>query len=398
MNFVSEFKLDYKAYCWLCNHADSKGLARIGLCSLLYLVGLMVLRNLGYLIYSGAIAAGYLIICAVSLSRRRKEYRKTLERNNGNQPHLVTIADGAGVRCRNLNTGKEFALTNEEITQVICGTRFIHAGNADRSMLLSFKTDCMTEGDAEALKKHLSTEGRTIVTLRSVRWINRLTVIVSVLYLLAALFFGAMFASVTELPNMDVPPMDVRTAAALLEELGIEGITEDMILEIEDSPYQAVNAVPSLLSYVGWGDYDDETWEWTPSRNGVYAIDMEVFEISEMYSNVLTGIAALSDGELVFTDVTEGGGLYSMELGVGWKKVRFTFDGRSRTLRPFTVLDWLNTDFLNDVAKLVERSDTGKELYFLYDADTVFYVFYRDAAWAAEFEAATGYELRQRMG
>lgn len=398
MNFVSEYKLDKRSYAHLCDYVQKKVFWRVVLSVAVYLVCMHELYWMGMTWMCMGLAVGFLAYHGYCHYKRNREYRKLIDSNHGNQPHLVAIMDGDGVRIRNLNKDKHFELRSGEITDVVRTKWFVHVHNQDRSAVINFDTRAMTEGDGKALVARLEELGHKPVKLRSVRWLRRLAQIASVLYILLGILLGIAMADRGGMPNQSVPPMDVRTAAVVLEELGIGGITEEIVTEIESYPYRADNEVTTLLSYVGFGEYDDETWEWFPAGNGVYAVDMEFFEISGMYTDYLAGIEDIGGGELVFGEIEEDIWIGSWELGYGWKKVSFTLNGERHTLRPFMNMDWLDIGFADKVAEQVDRADTGKRLYFLCEPDTVFYVFYRDAAWAAEFEAKTGYELMTTIG
>lgn len=393
MNFVSEFQIDWRSYKHLSDYVQKNVFWRVVFADAVYLLCMHEMYWLGYMQLCTAMAVGLLCYHIYWHFKRRKEYQKLVESNHGNQSHLVAILDDTGVRTRNLNKDKEFELRLDEIGGALRSKWFVLIFNRDRSNVVDFDTRAMTEGDADALIARLEALGHKPEKLRSIRWLRRMIQIVSVLYILSRLFFGMILTDVSEMPNQNVPAMDVRSSAAALQELGIGGITEEIITEIEGYTHQSHSSVPILLSYVGFGEYDDETWAWTPQHNGVYAVDMEFLEISGMYTDFLTGIEAVSGGELDFENVTENTWIGSDALGIGWKKVSFTLNGKRHTLYPLLTMDWLDLSFPDKLAKIVRQEDLGKELYFLYDEDTVFYIFYCDKAWAEEFEAKTGYEL-----
>lgn len=398
MNFVSEYRIDKRSYVHLCSYVERKAFWRVVLSVVVYLVCMYELFWMGMTLMCVGLAVGCMAYHIHSYYRRNKEYGKLVESNYGNQSHLVAIMDDSGLRIRNLNKDKQLELSFDQISGVLYSKWFVHVCNKDRSAVINFDTRAMTEGDGKALLARLEELGHKPEKLRSIRWLQRVIQCVSVLYILLGILLGLAMANRGGMPNQNVPAMDVRTAAVVLEELGIGGITEEIIAEIEAYPYRADNEVTTLLSYVGFGEYDDETWEWSPAGNGVYAVDMEFFEISGMYTDYLAGVADIGGGELVFENIEEDLWIGSAELGYGWKKVSFILNGTRHTLWPFMNMDWLDIGFADKVAKLVDRADTGKRLYFLYEPDTVFYVFYRDAAWAAEFEEKTGYELRTKIG
>jgi len=398
MNFVSEYRIDKRSYIHLCNYVEKKAFWRVALAAAVFLLCMAELLWMGMPMFSAVLSAGVLGYHLYCYHKRGQEYRKLVDSNHGNPPHLVAIMDEDGLRIRNLNKDKHFELGYEEIGSVVCTKWFIHVSSRDRSAVINFDTRAMTEGDGRALLARLEELGHSPKKLRSIRWLQRLIQATSVVCIILGLLLNGMMTDIEDLPNQIMPPMDVRTAAAVLEELGIGGITEEILTEIESYPYRADNELTTLLSHVGWGDYDDETWEWSPAGNGVYAVDMEFLEIGGMYTDYLAGIADIGGGELVFEDVEEDIWIGSGALGYGWKKVSFTLNGKKHTLRPFMNMDWLDIGFADKVAKLVDRADTGKQLYFLYGDDTVFYVFYRDAPWAEAFELKTGYELRTQIG
>ena len=88
-----------------------------------------------------------------------------------------------------------------------------------------------------------------------------------------------------------------------MREHGISGITDERVEELR----QLSGAMPeglvfslagSLLSDAGSGEYDYETDTFTPSRNGVYSFDMEIWNTEKMYTDFLRGVSALGEGVL----------------------------------------------------------------------------------------------------
>lgn len=50
---------------------------------------------------------------------------------------------------------------------------------------------------------------------------------------------------------------------------------------------EGLNKAASLLTAVGSGNYDYDTWECTLGESNVYAFDMEVYNISQLYFTVI---------------------------------------------------------------------------------------------------------------
>lgn len=155
--------------------------------------------------------------------------------------------------------------------------------------------------------------------------------------------------------------------------------------------------VMELLFYAGMGEYDYETFEWTPAQSGVYAFDIEVFDVGFMYTNFLRGVEAMSRGKLEFSEIVEEDSDVDFESGTGRKKVTVTHDGRTQIFRPELLYDWFDLRFANDLSRWLGADADGSRLRFLFDGYQVVYVFYCDDAWAASFAEATGYTLTEKL-
>lgn len=195
--------------------------------------------------------------------------------------------------------------------------------------------------------------------------------------------------------------MELREAVDVLDTLEITGITEDTIQELEafQEDYGLTGSYspfPDLLWYAGCGEYDPQTWEWTPARNGVYTFDMEAWEVSMMYTNFLKGVSAMSGGALEFTDIVEDDSQVDWESGSGTKTVSFTFRGERYQLEAELIFDWYDVDFLNEISRIVNNSGEEKRLLYLCDGQMVS-VFYRDDAWARQFRKLTGFSLDDQI-
>jgi len=119
---------------------------------------------------------------------------------------------------------------------------------------------------------------------------------------------------------------------------------------------------------------------------------MEAWEVSMMYTDFLTGVAAMSGGELEFTDIVEEDSNVNWEEGTGTKTVSFTFRGERYSLEAEMFYDWFDTGFLDEFARIVNGSGEEKKLWYLTDYQLV-NVFYQDDDWARQFRKQTGYSL-----
>jgi hypothetical protein len=185
--------------------------------------------------------------------------------------------------------------------------------------------------------------------------------------------------------------------AAELEELGITGIDDDLIetLEQYDNGYYfnaAYYKTLNLLSWVGVGEYDEEGRNWSPSRNGVYWFDAEVFDIEYMYTNFLEGVSSL-DRELNFENIKEYTQHKDHMNNARIRTITFDWKDKNYILQGNVYSDWFDFQVAEDLNDIIKNSNTGRQLYFTPDGGQGVLIFYRDAQWAMEFQRKTGIEL-----
>ncbi len=186
--------------------------------------------------------------------------------------------------------------------------------------------------------------------------------------------------------------------AEILKKYGISGITDEMLNELEEGyaklpPEILFDKTATLLSVLGSGTINYDTWEFTPSENGVYSFDAEVFDVGNMYTNFLRGISAIGGEELVFTDIQEDTSGVDWEEGTGRRTVSFQWNGNSYTLEAEAMSDWFDFSVADELNKIIMAGGNGKQLFFASDGYQECIVFYCDADWAEAFEKETGLSL-----
>lgn len=189
--------------------------------------------------------------------------------------------------------------------------------------------------------------------------------------------------------------------AAILEKYGINGITDTLTSNLEDAYMQLPEDVifdktATLLASVGAGETNYDTWEWTPSENGVYSFDVEIFNLEMMYTNFLLGISAIGEGELDFKNVIEDTSGLDWENGTGKRTVSFEWNGYTYTLEAQADNDWFDINVAYELNKIIISNGSGKQLYFTGDGYQECIIFYRDAKWADAFQRETGLDLSEQ--
>ncbi len=209
---------------------------------------------------------------------------------------------------------------------------------------------------------------------------------------------GFEWAESIRVNEMNVNQKSYTEIAEILQTFGIKGITDTLAAELEESYAQLpeeieFDKVATFLIEVGSGSINFDTWEWTPSENGVYCFDVEVFDEGTMYTNFLLGIVAIGDGELDFKNIIEDTSGVNWERGTGKRTVSFEWNGHTYTLEAKAQGDWFDTKVTDELNKIIIANGNENRLYFASDGYQECIVFYRNAEWAEAFQSETGLRL-----
>ena len=201
-----------------------------------------------------------------------------------------------------------------------------------------------------------------------------------------------------EKTGMNMEGKSYAEIAEVLKEFGISGISDETIKELEESyaqlpPDVMFSKTATLLSFAGRGDMNYDTMEWTPSKNGVYSFDVEVFRNDTMYADFLLGISAIGGDELVFQNIKEDTSEVNWREGTGKRSVSFEWNGNTYVLEAEMMHDWFDLEVADALNQIIISNGNGKKLYFASDGYQECIVFYCDEDWAKEFEDKTGLDL-----
>lgn len=117
----------------------------------------------------------------------------------------------------------------------------------------------------------------------------------------------------------------------------------------------------------------------------LYSFDVEVMDVSDMYTRFLESISGLSHGELVITDIEEVFSTEVFEAGKGIQPVKFLCNGTAYQYEAKVEYDWFDTGILTFMEKVIEEQNTGSHLFVTSDGYQECIVFYRTKEWAQQF-------------
>ena len=230
---------------------------------------------------------------------------------------------------------------------------------------------------------------------------------------------GQAFPFETGPSGVSGPPADVKkarksieTAAAALEELGVEGAAEtgtelaeslDGASGEEAEWYASWYAEPSaaaaaILMELGCGEWDENTWEWSPTSHQVYWFDAEVMNLDVMYTETLAGIQSITAEDASFTDIAEDVSGVDYEADSGTQTITFRCNGEPCRYDAEFQGDWLDEGFLVYMGKVLDRLESEKCLYACFDGGQGYMLMWQTPAWAAKLQKATGLELTPAAG
>lgn len=417
--YKDEFLLDWQLYqevnlCFF--HVSARCLIRRFVILLIYAAVLGAMFQAPHL--AQGVLFGSTVGIVIDLVRKRltkdgnRHYKKQLENNGGKPPYkihtyyddeLISIDQDSKTQTRFsysqiqkiIETNRVMVLITDTKECVVIDTRWLSGGS--REEFRSFLTSRCSNMRRGIQKDSFSRVLQVIIKVVSVA-----AVILSLLF--------AYFENHPISPGSLPDDLTYREIAAELSGLGIT-CSEETIQELEQMAetyisleyhdYYGAPTVQSrtidLLSWAGYGSYDMETLEWTPSSNGVFWVDMEAFRVDTMYTDYLRGIEALSGGELQFTNVQETYDTVDWEKGIGFGTLIFSLNGKSYSVALQMDADWYSLKVLKRIGSIINSQNTGKQLYYLSDSGQGILIFYSDAHWAKEFTQLTGFPLSKRI-
>lgn len=143
---------------------------------------------------------------------------------------------------------------------------------------------------------------------------------------------------------------------------------------------------PRYFAYVylmeeGLGQYDYNTFTWTPTSDKVYAFDAEVFNIEGMYTEILLGVDAIVP-DITITDVQEDLSGITEEMDFetysdGTRKVSFLCNGHPYEIELISYGDWVDIAFFDFLDEVLAKEGCPKQLYALtHPMDQMILIYY----------------------
>lgn len=358
-----------------------------------------------FLLFSGV----YLLILAINWLRNRNgdiQYKRTLASNGGKPMSNSLFFMEDSIQALNNDTGNKVSYTYDQIIYIVETQNLLLLVMKYRLCLVVDKRTLVggTKDDFAAflLERCPNNRRKKPRSDKSGKIINYTFYTVIILGSLLCILNLPGIQLWARINGQITNDMSYQQIAQELESFGITCDDSKLLADLEEeydsfqSTYHySYDKVPYLLSYLGMGEYDPDTWEWTPGNSGVYWFDMEVFDVGSMYTDFLRGVSALGNGELDFTDIQEDFSRVDWEKCTGSVLVSFDWNGQHYIMEAEFAGDWFDPNILDTMNKLLTGNGNRKRLYFASDEGQGLLVFYRDESWAGDFEKKTGLNLEE---
>lgn len=318
------------------------------------------------------------------------QYKRMLRDNNNQVPHYQITIDENAVTIHNFDREKETPYSFADMRYILETKRMLILVDNLKTAYTIDKTT-LTGGSREELVCFLLAHCPNMK--KRVRKGRFGCVIQCLIRILPVLMLLASLAVLLHIPEKlrgqftnDTPARQMVEELAQLD-IHISDQALDTILLWESDcvslfpKYPGASKVYDLLCVEGQGRYEKNVfhetffaqaydWTWTPSTSGVYWFDLEVMNISAIYSDFLKGVSAM-DEALTFTNVTEDYSHADLEAGIGKVTLSFDYQGQTRTLSAQYNYDWFDTDMLYHLGRILEADDDPKDLWMTFDGQGI---------------------------
>ena len=384
IKFQSEVCYDLATYKDF-SRINTYTIPRVTICGLVYVACMVyLLCTMEYSFSAKSVLILSLVtigICVYQWYRSRDggiEYKRML-RNHGHIPRYLITFGESGIATRNIDSEKEishsyanmrYMMESKKLLILVDDLKTAHMvdkstlSGGSREELVSFLLQRCPQ-----MKKRIRKGG-----IGRILWY--------IMRILPIVMLAASLLTLLHIPEKlrgqftnDTPSRQMVEELAQLD-IHISDRALDTILLWESDcvslfpKYPGASKAYDLLCMEGMGQYDYETMDWTPSTSGVYWFDLEVMNISAIYSDFLQGVSAMDDS-LTFTNVEED---YSnADILNGWGEIGLSFDylGEHYSFSAQYNGDWFDTDMLYHLGRILAADEDPKDLWMTLDGQGV---------------------------
>lgn len=318
------------------------------------------------------------------------QYKRSLMLNGGNPTNDSVFFCDDAIYTLEQESGNKATLSYDTV-RIVCESENLYLLGIKYNMFLMVHKDslsCSREEFGRFLyEKCPKLRRKKVRKNRTGRIINRIKWIAILLSLMVCLFFHPWLQINKRIQGQIHNGMTLSEISAELESFGLTPLNDADLVTTENGLfYLSDDKLTHLLFCMGEGTRDYDTGSFEPAQTGVFFSYYWSEFPQTMYTDLLTGICAMSRGELAIEDITED---HTASYISGTVPVRFSLNGKQHQIEAVFYEEWYDEQILNTLSGMI-REATGKQLYFA-DFDRIgCFIFLGDDAWAEAFADRTG--------
>ncbi len=178
-----------------------------------------------------------------------------------------------------------------------------------------------------------------------------------------------------------------------LSELGIESLEdkEKTVGNILQMPADMLEDMDKgqilglILDNIGQTQYLPDTNQYKMLCRQVYSFDMEVSDISTMYTVFLNFVNLIINGDLQISDIVEDISNIDFEHGTGVHIISFKCNEEEYKYEAESNYDWFDMKVISFINQILDTNGINKHLYITSDGWQNCIVFYNTEEWAKKF-------------
>lgn len=379
----------------------------ISLTCLIYLLCCFEMNIAVYAFFVVAACEAILILAARS-KKGDIQFKRMLQSNGGEPIHFIAEFFEEELHVTDRNTCGKSVYRYDVFRKVIETQNLLILVMQHRSCIILEKR-WVKGGSAEALAGHILFNSPNIKRKKLSkptfgRILNVIITIVTIVGVIAGILQLGGLSVIDQITGKLGNSMSYQEMAQELEALDIY-ISTQTITEMEaydtqylsenGTDYYTVNFTSSkiydLLYWEGAGIYDENTWEWTPSRSGIFWLDMEVWSVDTIYADFLIGLSAMNPEVLNFTNIQEDYSSADLENGTGTVTISFDWNGSHYDLSAEYDYDWFDMNVLYELGTIISLNSDGS-LYYYFDGQGCL-LYYGTAANVRALKRMTGLDF-----
>ena len=120
--------------------------------------------------------------------------------------------------------------------------------------------------------------------------------------------------------------------------------------------------IKQALKEYSFDFYNYDTYEWSPLTDQLYAFDLEIFDISHMYTLFLQGVQSIVP-DIEITGIEEDLSGLNNDLD-GKRKVSFLCNGHPYSFTLVGMHDWFDVNMLDYMQQVIQAENCPYELHY----------------------------------